>query len=436
MMIITYRIPLAILYAGMQWVLMQFLEVRYEKKYPSWVYYVFIVLSATLQMVTACVDALIVFKSPAFLLGCLGMGSLFYSSGKKFQSVGFSFLFFMGIMLLELVTLLIFQTLRVTLQLPEAISTDIYGLWAARRIGICAMIDIFLIVAIYRPVKRMLAKGKVETGAEIHQTIFLIIMALIQIIPLTWLMTSTIVKPWLFIIILAACMAFDLYLLYIFALLNKRYALERDVAIQKQQNVMQQRYLDQMERQDRITRKFIHDTKNHLQTLEGLYHAGDTQAADAYFSRTIAEMDRLGMKRFCADPTLNIILSDKAAYCEELGIRLKLDLQDDRLDFMEPFDITTIFGNLLDNAVEAAEGQRAEDYEIRLSMRAQGEMLAIAVENPKPAGDERVPVKSKKGHQGIGLGNVSAAVARYGGTMDIREDDGWFKVQIFLGSRS
>lgn len=434
-MMSAYWIPLAMLYVVMLWVLMRFLEVRYRRRCPRWVYYVFIIAMASLQMIVAVKDDLVVLKTPAFLLGCLGMGCLFRADSRRFQSIGFSFIFFMAIMLMELVSLLIFQILRVSLQLPEAVSTDIFGFWAVQRIGICAVIDMFFILVFYRPARRLLAREKNESGAEIHQTIFLIIMALIQIVPVTWLMTTAIEKPWLFIILLVGCMAFDGYLMYIFSLLNKRYALERDVVVQKQQNVMQLRYLEQMERQDRLSRKFIHDVKNHLQTLEGLYHAGDLSAADAYVSRTVEEMDGLGLKRFCADSTLNIILSDKSAHCEELGIGLACDLQDASLAFMDPFDITTIFGNLLDNAIEAAEGQPADTYEIRLALHCQGEMLAIAVENPTPAAEEEAPVKSKKGHQGIGLGNVRAAVARYGGTMDIAEEGGWFKVKIFLGGR-
>ncbi len=51
---------------------------------------------------------------------------------------------------------------------------------------------------------------------------------------------------------------------------------------------------------------------------------------------------------------MNILLTDKNAVMQEKGIHSDIKIDNVDLSYIEPIDITTIFGNLLDNAIEAA----------------------------------------------------------------------------------
>lgn len=46
----------------------------------------------------------------------------------------------------------------------------------------------------------------------------------------------------------------------------------------------------------------------------------------------------------------------------EKGISVTIKVDNVNLNFLAPIDITTIFGNLLDNAIEAAEKLEEEKY--------------------------------------------------------------------------
>lgn len=64
---------------------------------------------------------------------------------------------------------------------------------------------------------------------------------------------------------------------------------------------------------------------------------------------------------YTENPILNILLTDKNAVMQEKGIHSDIKIDNVELSYIEPIDITTIFGNLLDNAIEAAANVDGEN---------------------------------------------------------------------------
>ena len=74
----------------------------------------------------------------------------------------------------------------------------------------------------------------------------------------------------------------------------------------------------------------------------------------------------------CADPVLNSILCERKFVAESKGILYKIKLGNNlRTDFIEDLDLISIVGNLLDNAIEAAEKTEKDKYgeNIQLNMK-------------------------------------------------------------------
>ena len=99
-------------------------------------------------------------------------------------------------------------------------------------------------------------------------------------------------------------------------------------------------------------------------------------------------------------------------------------------------DFCRLFGNLLENAVEAAQlCQEEKDRFVRVDIRARDNKLLIKEEN-----GSTVPLrKNKNGFfsgkhsgQGIGTASISEIAARYGGLADFQSENGIFKAEIFL----
>ena len=132
---------------------------------------------------------------------------------------------------------------------------------------------------------------------------------------------------------------------------------------------------------------------------------------------------------------LDIILKDKIERAQTDNVKIVDDICFDEVEFLNPLDISTIFGNLLDNAIEAC--RFVEDTEhrvVNISARRRNQLLVIHVSNSKVK-DKRSRTRrgtSKKIIHGYGLLNVSNAVKKYNGEISIDEKESEFVVNIII----
>ena len=82
---------------------------------------------------------------------------------------------------------------------------------------------------------------------------------------------------------------------------------------------------------------------------------------------------------YCEHPILNSILCERKFLAESKNISYKITLGNDlRLDFLEELDMISIVGNLLDNALEAAEKTKDGRYvECRMYMGNEEHFLVM-----------------------------------------------------------
>ena len=94
------------------------------------------------------------------------------------------------------------------------------------------------------------------------------------------------------------------------------------------------------------------------------------------------------------------------------------------IDFMEPFDISTIFGNAIDNAIEASEKLPEELRLITVRAERIRDMLIITVENHTMPDVSPVEGTTKKDRfiHGFGIPNIKNAVEKYGGQCSFRQE--------------
>ena len=126
--------------------------------------------------------------------------------------------------------------------------------------------------------------------------------------------------------------------------------------------------------------------------------------------------------RICGNRILDVILRRYGEICQEKGIGFQADVRDKSVDFLEPGDMTALFGNLLENAVEAAEGVRDAYLELMVDARP-GNLLVLTLVNScgeAPRSDGRGGFLTRKapgaGH-GTGMKSIRDTVEKYGGTI-------------------
>ena len=98
-------------------------------------------------------------------------------------------------------------------------------------------------------------------------------------------------------------------------------------------------------------------------------------------------------------------------------------------------DIVVLFGNLLDNAIEAAE--KTVDKHIIIEFGIKAAYLSIVVSNTVIASVLRTnpnleTTKNDKYIHGIGLRSVHNIVEKYDGLIDFFEEDNYFGCHVML----
>lgn len=126
---------------------------------------------------------------------------------------------------------------------------------------------------------------------------------------------------------------------------------------------------------------------------------------------------------------LDAILSEKGLACEQSGIAFRCMADGAAVGFMASTDIYSLFGNALDNAIEASRAlERCEDRSISLTTRAVAGLLLVHVENrfagSLSLGSDGLPLSSKGDdmHHGFGMRSMRLTAERYDGTLVTRAE--------------
>lgn len=135
---------------------------------------------------------------------------------------------------------------------------------------------------------------------------------------------------------------------------------------------------------------------------------------------------------------LDTILTSKNAICIENGITFTCFADGKQLDNMDAMDICSLFGNALDNAIEAVK--KIPDKEkrlIELRVAKKALFLVISLRNitfEKLAFENDLPIttKARKDLHGYGLKSIALITEKYQGTMTITMDENWFSLKVII----
>ena len=138
------------------------------------------------------------------------------------------------------------------------------------------------------------------------------------------------------------------------------------------------------------------------------------------------------------NPTLDLILFDKAEYCKRNNIKFIYIVDGSILNKLKNNEVFALFTNILDNAIEAVS--KVNDIDLRLinlSVKKVGEMVIINEDNYfsgeiKKVNDEIVTIKEDKLNHGFGLKSIKRIVDNNHGIFEVNIDNNLFKINIGL----
>lgn len=180
-------------------------------------------------------------------------------------------------------------------------------------------------------------------------------------------------------------------------------------------------YYQALQKQSENQRILIHDIKNHLQSVHGLAQTTGDHAVVSYIETILSDMVHNQPIRLCTDPILNSILLKTQEQCKTKQIDFQCDVREDCLASMDASSITTLYGNLLSNAMEAAEQSANPFIELSVTKRIEQQQIVISIINscddsPIPDGiGGFISHKKDKLVHGLGLKSIQRIVKRYHG---------------------
>jgi len=135
--------------------------------------------------------------------------------------------------------------------------------------------------------------------------------------------------------------------------------------------------------------------------------------------------------------TLNVILSEKSLVCSKKGIKFSCIADGEILNFMNEEDIYSLFGNIIDNAIEAVSNLSNDKKIITLRIKAIGNMISISEKNSFDNDIKLVnglPKSNKNDtvHHGYGLKSIRLICEKYHGTMQINYDNNIFNITLLF----
>ena len=229
---------------------------------------------------------------------------------------------------------------------------------------------------------------------------------------------------------IAVAILFVILLVYIKNYLYLREQEQRDKIQIAQLQQQYAYYQDKLKDEERI-RSIYHDMKNHLLVLEGTHGTEATRQMAQELRSQIADYENY---IHTGNDFLDIIIRDKAEKAREKKIDFSAFIDFRDVDFIDPLDISTLFGNGIDNAIEASEKLPEEQRVILVKAGKIQDFVSILIENncSDTVYPEGHTTKADKFLHGFGISNMKKSAEKYGGTCTTTQADGKFTLKILL----
>lgn len=199
------------------------------------------------------------------------------------------------------------------------------------------------------------------------------------------------------------------FVLYLYEHLSKQ---EETIRVQQQyeQNLkMELRHFDEMAVAQRQLKKFKHDFKNYVIGLGAYIDQNNVPGASEYLDSMKEKFAPGNTIIETGNPALDAMLSTKKAVANSKNIDFNTRIQIPENLNINSADLCVIFGNALDNAIEACERTKRADAVIDLDITYNANVLYCRIINtsPLPEENKRKTSKTDKFNHGFGLENES-----------------------------
>lgn len=219
----------------------------------------------------------------------------------------------------------------------------------------------------------------------------------------------------------------------------KNTALKDHVRMVKMQLTFQENEYKILSERIAETRAARHDLRHHLSIIQAYLQSNDTENLTNYlyeYNRSLPDDTELSL---CENHASNVIILHYTGIAKTESVCVHTDLQLPQKIGIADLDLCIVFGNCLENALEACRKINSEERYISVKSRICGDMLGITIDN---SFDGIVQEKNgaflsgkRVNEEGVGLSSVRAVAAKYNGSAFFTYNDKEFCASIVLNTK-
>lgn len=167
----------------------------------------------------------------------------------------------------------------------------------------------------------------------------------------------------------------------------------------------------------------IHDIRKHLTAIAQLNRQSKHEKIQQYLDTLLNSSDLQDSVRVSDNEMLNSIFCHYIKICHDKHIKFRADIRTNLLQKLNFPELTSLFCNLLDNAVEACNDIPNSFIEVSVIRKNNSNLTLISIintcNNAPSFDDNGFPASSKKDKQkhGLGLKSVNRIANKYNGSI-------------------
>ena len=206
------------------------------------------------------------------------------------------------------------------------------------------------------------------------------------------------------------------------------------------ENIYLERFINQ-------SNKYYESVKNNIDVLNRKAHdlkhfINDFKERGNRSEEELRELEKTVNEYECSPKTgnkaLDTVLSEKTYICNNQNIPFYIRVKEDLLGFLRIGDLTSLFGNLLDNAIEYEE--KVEDVKQRfilLKICRKGHIISVHIENycnTSVQFKDGLPLSTKgdNRYHGFGVKSICYIVKKYNGNIRFYKENDIYNADIIF----
>lgn len=199
-----------------------------------------------------------------------------------------------------------------------------------------------------------------------------------------------------------------------------------ELRLQQQKSEIDKEYYSILQQQYENSNILIHDIKRHLLSIKELLLENSPERINQYIDNLYTEYQIKYIKKYSDNKLINAIVNRYVAVCKENSIDFHCDIRNIDFSFITDNNITSLFDNLLENAVEAS--LNALDKKIELTVKQTNtNFVAINIWNysldiPNLKNGKLITTKENKLTHGYGIKSIERIVREYNGNINFSFD--------------